>query len=107
MAICIRFDREVAIDAPSVGARRAILSGITARLHLSTEVDLGMFFCQNVERRLNTNDLRIIDELAEQTNGFVGADLASLCQEAALSSRRSNLPSTEGMQTYVVAILLE
>ncbi|XP_021117244.1 spermatogenesis-associated protein 5-like protein 1 isoform X2 [Heterocephalus glaber] len=59
-----RFDREVIIGTPTLRQRRAILQVITSKMPVSRGVDL--------------------DELAEMTVGYVGADLAALCREAAV-----------------------
>ncbi|XP_033109540.1 spermatogenesis-associated protein 5-like protein 1 isoform X2 [Anneissia japonica] len=63
-----RFDREIIISVPSTEQRKAILLVHTENLQLSPNVRL--------------------DELAEQTNGYVGADLASLCREASFRALR-------------------
>ena len=36
-----------------------------------------------------------IDELADRTHGFVGADLAALCKEAAMNVLRRVLPGVD------------
>jgi cell division protease FtsH len=59
-----RFDRQVTLGLPDRRGREAILHIHTRPLPLSTEVDLGT--------------------LARSTTGFSGADLANLCNEAAL-----------------------
>lgn len=61
-----RFDREVAIEVPSEEARLAILRSLTREIPLGPDVDL--------------------NEIAAATNGYVGADLAALCREAALDA---------------------
>ncbi|RUS18369.1 LOW QUALITY PROTEIN: P-loop containing nucleoside triphosphate hydrolase protein [Endogone sp. FLAS-F59071] len=61
-----RFDREVSIDAPTELTRRRILESQTRTMPLADDVD--------------------ISALARMTNGYVGADLASLCREAALGA---------------------
>jgi cell division protease FtsH len=67
-----RFDRRVAIDAPDLNGRRAILSLYAAQKPLAQDIDL--------------------DVIARQTPGFTGADLANLLNEAAiLSARRKKL----------------
>ena len=66
-----RFDREILVDRPTKAGRRAILAVHSRKLILGAEVDL--------------------DVIAGQTTGFVGADLANLCNEAALiASRRGH-----------------
>jgi cell division protease FtsH len=65
-----RFDRRVLVDRPEREARRAILEVHTRDKPLSPEVDL--------------------DQLARDTSGFSGADLANLVNEAALAATRSD-----------------
>ena len=65
-----RFDRQVVVDAPDVKGREAILRVHAKKLPLSEEVDLGI--------------------IARGTPGLSGADLANICNEAALlAARRS------------------
>jgi cell division protease FtsH len=64
-----RFDRRVAIDAPDLNGRRAILSLYAAHKPLAQDIDL--------------------DVVARQTPGFTGADLANLLNEAAILAARS------------------
>ncbi|KAG5457310.1 MAG: P-loop containing nucleoside triphosphate hydrolase protein, partial [Olpidium bornovanus] len=59
-----RFDREIAIDMPGQSARQRILEHRAGSMPLAHDVDLRA--------------------LAESTNGYAGADLASLCLEAAV-----------------------
>ncbi|HEX3629181.1 MAG TPA: AAA family ATPase, partial [Candidatus Dormibacteraeota bacterium] len=63
-----RFDRRVAIDAPDLNGRRAILSLYAAQKPLADGIDL--------------------DVIARQTPGFTGADLANLLNEAAILAAR-------------------
>ena len=63
-----RFDRRVIIDRPELGARRAILDVHTRGKPLAPDLDL--------------------DEIAGNTPGFSGADLANLANEAALNATR-------------------
>src|SRR5688572_13548868 len=67
-----RFDREIVVGVPDDKGRREILGIHTRGMPLSPEVDL--------------------DELARQTYGFVGADLAALTREAALEAVRRIMP---------------
>jgi transitional endoplasmic reticulum ATPase len=67
-----RFDREVEIGVPSREGREAVLKIHTRNMPLAKNVDL--------------------IELAEITYGFVGADLSSLCKEAAMNVLRRVLP---------------
>jgi cell division protease FtsH len=63
-----RFDREVIVDPPDRKGREAILKIHSRNIPLAQEVDLG--------------------DLARMTPGMSGADLANLCNEAALSAAR-------------------
>lgn len=63
-----RFDRRVVVDRPELAARKAILGVHTRDKPLGGDVD--------------------IDQLAADTPGFSGADLANLCNEAALGATR-------------------
>jgi cell division protease FtsH len=65
-----RFDRQVVVDAPDVKGREAILRVHAKKLPLSEEVDLGI--------------------VARGTPGLSGADLANICNEAALLAARQN-----------------
>jgi len=59
-----RFDREIEIGVPNMSGRKSILEVHTRDMPLSDDVK--------------------IEELATMTQGFVGADLASLAREAAM-----------------------
>jgi cell division protease FtsH len=63
-----RFDRRVTVPAPDVDGRRAILEVHTRAVALDAGVD--------------------VERLAAITPGMVGADLANLCNEAALMAAR-------------------
>jgi cell division protease FtsH len=63
-----RFDRRVAVQPPDKDGRRKILDVHTRSLPLDDSVDL--------------------DRVAASTPGMVGADLANLCNEAALTAAR-------------------
>ena len=63
-----RFDRQVLVGRPYKEGRRAIFAVHVKDLPLSPDVDL--------------------DSLSAQTAGFVGADIANLCNEAALLASR-------------------
>jgi cell division protease FtsH len=65
-----RFDRRVAVQPPDKNGRRKILEVHTRTLPLADDVDL--------------------EALAATTPGMVGADLANLCNEAALLAARRN-----------------
>ena len=66
-----RFDREIAIGVPNTKGRLAILKIHTRNMPLAKDVSL--------------------EELAEVTHGFVGADIAALCKEAAMHALRENI----------------
>ena len=63
-----RFDREIEIGVPGAAGRREILEVHTRRMPLADEID--------------------IDQLADRTYGFVGADIETLGQEAAMTALR-------------------
>jgi cell division protease FtsH len=65
-----RFDRQVLVALPDRQGREGILRIHTRQLHLDPDVDLVL--------------------LARTTTGFNGADLANLCNEAALTAARHN-----------------
>jgi len=67
-----RFDREIEIGVPDKEGRHEILKIHTRNMPLAKDVDL--------------------KELAEVTHGFVGADLESLCKEAAMAAIRDIIP---------------
>ncbi len=64
-----RFDRQVLVAAPDVAGREAILGVHTHSKPLASDVDLG--------------------RVAKQTAGLTGADLANLCNEAAILAGRA------------------
>jgi cell division protease FtsH len=64
-----RFDRQVNVAPPDVAGREAILGVHTRDKPLAADVDL--------------------DKIARQTSGLTGADLANLCNEAAILAGRS------------------
>jgi len=59
-----RFDREISLGIPDAAARGRILQVMTRGMRLAPDVD--------------------VHEVARRCNGFVGADLAALCKEAAV-----------------------
>jgi cell division protease FtsH len=65
-----RFDRQVMVALPDRQGREGILRIHTRQLRLASDVDLAL--------------------LARTTTGFNGADLANLCNEAALTAARRN-----------------
>jgi transitional endoplasmic reticulum ATPase len=68
-----RFDRLIKVSAPDDGARLQILKVHTERMPLGKDVDL--------------------QEIAKLTKGYVGADLESLCREAAIVALREDRKS--------------
>ncbi len=67
-----RFDREISIDVPDETGREEVLQIHTRGMPLSDDVSLS--------------------ELADDTHGFVGADIESLTKEAAMRALRRYLP---------------
>ncbi len=65
-----RFDRQISIDKPDIAGRAAIFKVHLKDLKLSKEVDP--------------------KKLAAQTPGFAGAEIANVCNEAALIAARKN-----------------
>ncbi len=65
-----RFDRQISIDKPDLVGREAIFKVHLQPIKISSTLD--------------------IHKLAEQTPGFAGADIANVCNEAALIAARKN-----------------
>ncbi len=82
-----RFDREIRIGVPDRNGRKEILQIHTRRMPLDNDVNL--------------------DELADITHGFVGADLAALCREAAMNALRRFLPQIDLERDVIPAEVLE
>ncbi|RLE48477.1 MAG: AAA family ATPase [Candidatus Methanomethylicota archaeon] len=82
-----RFDREIEIGVPDVKGRYEILQIHTRNMPLAADVDL--------------------KKLAEITHGFVGADLAALCREAAMKALRRYLPKIDLQQERIPQEVLE
>ena len=70
-----RFDREIEIGVPNRKGRKEILQVHTRNMPVEDSVDL--------------------DEIADLTHGYVGADLEALCKEAAMSVIRDVLPQID------------
>jgi transitional endoplasmic reticulum ATPase len=70
-----RFDREIEIGVPDTEERKEVLEIHTRNMPLAEDVDL--------------------DKIATTTHGFVGADLESLCKEAAMRVVRRILPEIQ------------
>jgi cell division protease FtsH len=68
-----RFDRQISIDRPDMKGRAQIFKVHLKGIKTATELD--------------------IDKLAAQTPGFVGADIANICNEAALIAARKQKDS--------------
>ncbi|MEM7816555.1 MAG: AAA family ATPase, partial [Candidatus Aenigmatarchaeota archaeon] len=68
-----RFDREIEIGVPDKEGRKEIFQIHTRGMPLDKSVD--------------------IDKLAERTYGYVGADIAAVCKEAAMHALRRVLPT--------------
>ena len=66
-----RFDRQIAVEAPDIKGREAILKVHAQGKPLTAQVDLR--------------------QIAKRTPGFTGADLANVLNEAALLTARSNM----------------
>lgn len=71
-----RFDRQIGIDRPDLKGREAIF-----KVHLKTI-------------KINENSVDAFT-LAEMTPGFAGAEIANVCNEAALIAARNNKTSIE------------
>lgn len=78
-----RFDRQISIDRPDLVGREAIF-----KVHLGP---------------IKTVDNLDIHKIAEQTSGFAGADIANVCNEAALIAARKNKEAVD-MQDFQDAI---
>ncbi|KRY68440.1 Transitional endoplasmic reticulum ATPase -like protein 2 [Trichinella pseudospiralis] len=66
-----RFDREIDIGIPDALGRLEVLRIHTKKMRLAEDVDL--------------------EQISNETHGYVGADLASLCSEAALQQIREKM----------------
>jgi len=82
-----RFDREIVIGVPDRKGRKEILQIHTRGMPLSKDVNL--------------------DELADITHGFVGADLEALCKEAAMNALRRILPKIDLEEETIPPEVLE
>lgn len=78
-----RFDRQIHVDLPELSERVAIFNVHLAPLKLEKDLD--------------------VDFLARQTPGFSGADIANVCNEAALIAARHN-KKTVGKQDFLDAV---
>ena len=75
-----RFDREIEIGIPDRDGRKQVLQVHTRGMPISRDKD---------------GHWKKIDHFAEITHGFVGADLAALAREAAMSALRRYLPEID------------
>ncbi len=80
-----RFDREMEIGIPDKNGRLEILYVHTRGMPLAENVDL--------------------EEIAERTHGFVGADLASLCKEAAMHTLNRLIPDLDSEEAIPLRVL--
>lgn len=78
-----RFDRQISIDKPDLAGREAIFKVHLKPIKISKTLD--------------------IHKLAEQTPGFAGADIANVCNEAALIAARKNKEAVD-MQDFQDAV---
>ena len=78
-----RFDRQIYVDLPDVRERKKIFEVHLRPLKRSSSVD--------------------VDFLSKQTPGFSGADIANVCNEAALIAARKNKKSV-GKQDFLDAV---
>ncbi len=81
-----RFDREVEIGVPDRNARKEILQIHTRNMPLSKDVKL--------------------EELADITHGYTGADLAALARESAMAELRHLLPNIINKKSISNEILM-
>ena len=82
-----RFDRELELGVPDREGRKEILQIHTRNMPLADDVDL--------------------NEFASSTHGFVGADLAALARESAMSSLKRILPKIDLETEEVPSEVLE
>jgi cell division protease FtsH len=78
-----RFDRQIYVDMPDINERKEIFQVHLKPLKLEKDID--------------------IDFLARQTPGFSGADIANLCNEAALTAARKDKKKV-GKQDFLDAV---
>ena len=77
-----RFDREVDIGIPDPTGRLEILRIHTKNMKLAD--DVGM--CSNIAQLIID-----LEQIASETHGYVGSDIASLCSEAAMQQIREKM----------------
>ncbi len=76
-----RFDRQIYVELPDIEERKAIFAVHMKNLKLNTD--------------MNSEGFVDKDFLAKQTPGFSGADIANVCNEAALCAARKNKKQIE------------
>lgn len=82
-----RFDREIEIGVPDRQGRFEVLQIHTRNMPLAKDVDLG--------------------KLADLTHGYTGADISSLCREAAMKALRRYLPEINLEEERIPPEILE
>lgn len=82
-----RFDREISIGVPDRNSRLEILNIHTRGMPLYENVD--------------------IPHLADVTHGYVGADLAALCREAAMNAIRKIMPEINELEQIPSETILD
>lgn len=78
-----RFDRQIHVDLPDLNERKAVFKVHLKPVKIDSTVD--------------------VDLLARQTPGFSGADIANVCNEAALIAARHN-KKTVGKEDFLSAV---
>ncbi|KAG5513218.1 hypothetical protein PMAC_001588 [Pneumocystis sp. 'macacae'] len=79
-----RFEKEIEIGVPDVDARLEIL-----KLHFN-----------KMPHNLNKDD---IEKLAKRTHGYVGADLTSICREAAISAIKRGIAENISEENFNIS----
>mgnify|MGYP006279479635 CR=1 FL=1 len=82
-----RIDRNVEVEIPDLKARKKIFEVHTEKMPLADDVDL--------------------DELAENTENYVGSDIESICREAGMNALRGDPDSREATMKDFEAALEE
>ncbi|KAJ1343966.1 transitional endoplasmic reticulum ATPase [Batrachochytrium salamandrivorans] len=82
-----RFDREIDVGIPDPTGRLEILRIHTKNMKLSDDVDL--------------------EQIASETHGFVGSDMASLCSEAAMQQIREKMDLIDLEEDSIDAEILD
>lgn len=82
-----RFDREIELSVPDRTGRNEILQIHTRNMPLNKDVSIG--------------------ELSSITHGYTGADLSSLCKEAAIKSLRRILPEINLEEEFISPEILD